>query len=379
MVMKNKKILFLTGTRADYGKIKPLLKALETDDRFDLFIYVAGMHLQHKFGSTFNEVLKDGYKNIYVAFGLTHTNNMATNLGNVVSNFSGYVENLKPDLIVVHGDRIEALAGATVGALNNIIVGHIEGGEVSGTIDESIRHAVSKLSHIHFVSNTEAKRRLIQLGENANNIYVIGSPDIDVMLSDDLPNINFVKNHYGIDYDRYGIMMYHPVTTEYHVMARKAMIVLDSAIKSGKNFIVIYPNNDMGSEFILNEYNRIKDNYRFKVFPSIRFEYFLTLLKNAEFMYGNSSAGIRETAIYGIPTIDIGNRQSGRYDKSILKNIHHVQESEADLLSAIASIEEYRYSSNVWGNGNSTNLFMNVLSNDDFWDINIQKKFVDLR
>lgn len=377
--MKNKKILFLTGTRADYGKIKPLLKALETDDRFDLFIYVAGMHLQHKFGSTFNEVLKDGYKNIYVAFGLTHTNNMATNLGNVVSNFSGYVENLKPDLIVVHGDRIEALAGATVGALNNIIVGHIEGGEVSGTIDESIRHAVSKLSHIHFVSNTEAKRRLIQLGENANNIYVIGSPDIDVMLSDDLPNINFVKNHYGIDYDRYGIMMYHPVTTEYHVMARKAMIVLDSAIKSGKIFIVIYPNNDMGSEFILNEYNRIKDNYRFKVFPSIRFEYFLTLLKNAEFMYGNSSAGIRETAIYGIPTIDIGNRQSGRYDKSILKNIHHVQESEADLLSAIASIEEYRYSSNVWGNGNSTNLFMNVLSNDDFWDINIQKKFVDLR
>lgn len=376
--MQNKKILFLTGTRADYGKIKPLLKALEADDRFELFIYVAGMHLQRKFGSTFNEVLKDGYKNVYVAYGLMHTNNMATNLGNVVSNFSGYVENLKPDLIVVHGDRIEALAGATVGALNNIIVGHIEGGEVSGTIDESIRHAVSKLSHIHFVSNAEAKRRLIQLGENANNIYVIGSPDIDVMVSGDLPNIDFVKNHYGIDYDKYGIMMYHPVTTEYDVMAIKAKVVLDSAIKSGKNFIVIYPNNDMGSEFILNEYNRIKGNCRFKVFPSLRFEYFLTLLKNSEFMYGNSSAGIRETAIYGIPTIDIGNRQSGRYDESVLKNIHHVQEIEADLLSAIVSIEEYRHRSSVWGNGNSTNLFMDVLSNDNFWDISIQKKFFDL-
>ena len=376
--MESKKILFLTGTRADYGKIKPLLKALENDNRFELFIYVAGMHLQHKFGSTYNEVIKDGYKNIYIAFGLTHTANMAINLGNVITNFSGYVENLRPDLIVVHGDRIEALAGAVVGALNNVLVGHIEGGEVSGTIDESIRHAVSKLAHVHFVSNDEAKKRLIQLGEDNNNVYVIGSPDIDVMLSGNLPDIEFVKNHYGITFDTYGIMMYHPVTTEYNLTAAKVKVVLDAAIKSNKNFIVIFPNNDMGSEFILNEYNRLKGNERFRLFPSIRFEYFLTLLKNAEFMYGNSSAGIRETAVYGVPTIDIGNRQKGRYDLAVLKNIQHAYENDDELCVAINNINAYVYKSNVWGNGNSTDLFMEALSKEEFWNTSIQKKFFDI-
>ena len=139
---KKKRVLFITGTRADYGKIKSLMKMMEQTDIYDVFIYVSGMHLLAKYGSTYREVLKDGYKNVYVAFGQPHTDNMSYNLG----------------------DRIDALAGAITGALNNILVAHIEGGEISGTIDDSIRHAISKFAHLHFVCNEEAKKRIIQLG-----------------------------------------------------------------------------------------------------------------------------------------------------------------------------------------------------------------------
>lgn len=377
--MKSKKILFLTGTRADYGKIKSLLKAIEHDASFELYIYVTGMHLQEQFGATYNEVIKDKYENIHVAFGSNYTNNMSFNLGNVICNFTGYVESIKPDLIVVHGDRIEALAGACVGALNNIRVAHIEGGEISGTIDESIRYAISKLSHFHFVSNVEAKIRLEQLGENKDTIYIIGSPDIDIMCADDLPRLDFVKKYYEINFSEYAIMMYHPVTTEYEFIAEKARIVVEAAIDSGRNFIVIYPNNDLGSELILDSYQKIKGNSKFKIFPSLRFEYFLVLLKNSLFVYGNSSAGIRETAIYGIPTIDIGTRQLGRYDSSILKNIQHVNEDKKSLIKAIERSSEYHHKSNIWGMGNSQELFMNVIENEKFWNMTLQKKFFDLK
>lgn len=153
-----KKILFITGTRADYGKLKSLMKALESSAGYEVYIYVSGMHLLEKYGSTYGEIVKDGYKNIYLALGQHESSSMSFNLGNIICNLTGYVTNVRPDLIVVHGDRIDALAGAAVGALNNIKVAHIEGGEVSGTIDESIRHAISKFSHIHLVANERAKK-----------------------------------------------------------------------------------------------------------------------------------------------------------------------------------------------------------------------------
>jgi len=377
---KNKKrIVFITGTRADYGKIKPLIKILNNNSKFEVFVFVCGMHLLKKFGGTYQEVLKDNYKNTYVAYGLSPTHNTSTNFGNTIIHLSGYVENIKPDMIIVHGDRIEALAGAVVGALHNILVGHIEGGEISGTIDESIRHAVSKFSHLHFVCNEDAKNRLKQLGEDEKQIYVIGSPDIDVMLSSNLPAIDDVKNHYNIPYDKYAILMYHPVTTEYDMLSINIKTVVDSVIASEKNYVVVYPNNDLGFEIILNEYQRFNNTDRFKIFPSLRFEYFLTLLKNTEFIIGNSSAGIREAGIYGIPAIDIGTRQSGRYNLKTSKNIQHVDEKFKSILNAIYNADNYKTTEFLFGQGNSSEQFFNIMKNIDLKNISIQKKFVDFR
>ena len=371
-----KKLLFITGTRADYGKIKSLISSVERSSLFEAYVFVSGMHLLEKYGSTYMEVQKDGYKNIYVDFSQTNIGNMSYDLGNVIQNLTAYVMHIKPDMIVVHGDRIDELAGAIVGALNNILVAHIEGGEVSGTIDESTRHAISKYAHIHFVCNEVAKRRLIQLGEESNRIFVIGSPDIDILISNSLPSIEDAKSWYEIPFEKWGILMYHPVTTEVGELRRKIREVVDAVISSKRNYIVIYPNNDMGTDIILNEYERLRNNNRFRLYPSIRFEYFLTLLRHSDFMIGNSSAGVRETGVYGIPSIDIGSRQKGRYLDTI-GNIQHVNEDETEILNAIDCIDNYRIQSFEYGKGNSTEQFMEIVSKEDVWKISIQKKFID--
>lgn len=375
--MSKKKILFITGTRADYGKLKSLVKAVELSDSFEAHIFVSGMHLLKIFGSTYDEVIKDGHKNVYIAHGLIHSEKMSVNLGNTITHLNGYVDNIKPDMIVVHGDRVDALAGAVVGAFNNIKVAHLEGGEVSGTIDESIRHAISKFAHLHFVSNQEAQKRLLQMGENAENIFVIGSPDIDIMMNHNLPLIDDVKKYYEINFNKYGIFMYHPVTTEYDHVGSKIKIVVDAIIKSEKEYVVIYPNNDLGSETILNEYSRLRDNKTFKIYPSLRFEYFLTLLKNADFIISNSSAGVREACIYGVPAIDIGTRQSSRYGDA-LKNIQHVTENLVEMLEAINNVNAFRIPESCFGTGDSTCRFMEIISDENIWHRKFQKQFVSI-
>ncbi len=375
--MEKKKVLFITGTRADYGKMKPLMRALDLSPLFSVYIFVCGMHLLETFGSTYEEVRKDGYENIYIAYGLSQTQSASVNLGNTISYLSGYVENIKPNMILVHGDRTDALAGAVVGAFHNILVGHVEGGELSGTIDESIRHAISKFAHVHFVCTEEARERLIQMGEEEKRIYIIGSPDIDIMMGSGLPMFNETRKRYEIPFESYGILMYHPVTTEYEVIGEKIGIVVDAVLKSGKNYIVVYPNNDLGSEIILNEYKRLENNKRFRIFPSLRFEYFLTLLKNADFIIGNSSAGIRESGVFGVPAIDIGTRQNGRYLLCENPNLQHVDEDVDNILDAIFATSNYRSSSFVFGKGNSTEIFMKIISQSDFWTTEIQKCFVD--
>ncbi|MBA7580930.1 UDP-N-acetylglucosamine 2-epimerase [subsurface metagenome] len=279
-------------------------------------------------------------------------------------------------MIVVHGDRIEALAGAIVGSLNNILVSHIEGGEISGTIDETMRHAVTKLSHIHFVANTIAKKRLIQLGENKNYIFIIGSPDIDIMLSNRLPTLDFAKKRYDINFNSYALFIYHPVTTEPNKIENNITNMVNALIKSNIKYIVLFPNNDMGSNTILKEYKRLEDNPNFKIFPSMRFECFLTLLKNSSFIIGNSSAGIREAPIYGVPTINLGTRQQGR---TINKQVININEKEDLIIKTIENMGNNRIKPvKEFGEGNSCEKFYKILLNKEIWNISPQKMFIDI-
>src|SRR6476620_1800589 len=251
--MQIRKIVFLTGTRADFGKLKSLIEILKNNRQFTVHIFATGMHMDNKYGYTVHEIEKCEYDNIYKYINHDSESLMDITLSRTIDGFANYVRMIVPDLIIVHGDRIEALAGATVGALNNILVTHIEGGELSGTVDELIRHAVSKLSHTHFVANFEAKKRLMQMGECDESIYIIGSPDMDVMLSENLPSLEEVTDYYEIPFDEYAISIFHPVTTEIEGMDEYASSYVNAIHESGLNYVAIYPNNDVGSDFILSK------------------------------------------------------------------------------------------------------------------------------
>ena len=372
-----KKIVVVTGTRADYGKLKPIIKNIDNNPNFECHVFVCGMHLLEKYGSTYLEIINDNYKNVYVAYGLPVDSRMDINCGNTINHLAGYVAHLQPDLIIVHGDRVDALCGAIVGALNNIYVAHIEGGEVSGTIDESIRHSISKLSHYHFVANQIAKDRLIQMGEATERIYIIGSPDIDIMLSGNLVPIDIVKKHYEIPFQTYGLVLYHSITTDVETLDVRVNAFVDSLIASERDYVVIYPNNDTGTEIIISAYHKFKNNPHFRIYPSIRFEYFLTLLKHADFIIGNSSAGIREACVYGVPAIDVGDRQFSRYDIQKSKNIQHVTENTSEIANALKNINDFRRPSSEYGAGNSAELFCEIMQNPDFWRADVQKHFID--
>ena len=372
-----KRILFLTGTRADFGKIKSLIEVCNNSKQFEVDIFVTGMHMHKQYGETVVEIERCGYPRIFKFLNYTSETTMDLTLAKTIDGLSAYIKEYRPDLIIVHGDRVEALAGAIVGALNNILVGHIEGGEVSGTIDELIRHSVSKLSHIHFVSNELAKKRLVQMGELEKQVFVIGSPDIDVMFSDNLPSLDRAKDYYDIVFDTYSVVLFHPVTTEQDRIQKDAEILVKAMLKDNGNYVVIYPNNDMGTSLILDAYQALQGNPRFKIFPSLRFEYFLMLLKNAEFMIGNSSAGIREAPYYGIPSINLGSRQKNR---AFGETIIHADFSDVEISDAISMARKMGrgQSKHDFGKGNSNEQFFEIISNPSFWSASHQKQFMDL-
>ncbi|EGR0468293.1 UDP-N-acetylglucosamine 2-epimerase (hydrolyzing) [Vibrio cholerae] len=372
-----KKILFLTGTRADFGKLKSLITKVDQHSDFEAHIFITGMHMIAKYGMTAIEVEKAGFKSLYKYINQNGHDSMDVVLSKTIQGLSDYVKELRPDMIVVHGDRVEAMAGAIVGALNNILVSHIEGGEVSGTIDELIRHSVSKMSHLHFVSNEKARKRLLQLGELDSSIYVIGSPDLDIMNSKELPSLEDVKSKYEINFDKYGVLMYHPVTTELDELKSNIENTVSGVINSNRNFIVIYPNNDHGSDVIIAEYERFRHLDNIRVYPSIRFECFLTLLKNADFIIGNSSAGIREMPFYGKPTINLGSRQRNR---SQAPSIINIKENAQDIEKEIYHVnEDYCHKTEEFGFGNSDVLFMEALCKEMLWNTEKQKVFLDIK
>tara|TARA_B110000438_G_scaffold70321_1_gene70533 strand:- start:2713 stop:3837 length:1125 start_codon:yes stop_codon:yes gene_type:complete len=372
-----RKIVFLTGTRADFGKLSSLMDIIESNDSFECHIFVTGMHTLEKYGNTFDEVQKKGYKNITIFENQTNTILQDIILANTVIGFSEYVKKISPDMIIVHGDRIEALAGAIVGSFNNILVSHIEGGEISGTVDELIRHAVSKLSHIHFTANDEAKERLIQLGEAKDSIFTIGSPDIEIMTSVELPTIEAVSKYYEIPFRDFGVLIFHPITTELDTLKDQIDQIVSSLIDSNKNFIVIYPNNDNGTDIIIKKIHELENNKNFRIFPSIRFLYFLTILKHAKFILGNSSAAVREAEVFGTPAINIGSRQKNR---SKNKEIINVEPKKDLILNAIQNIENIRFDEKSFFGyvENTTEKFLNVLQNPLVWNISIQKQFIDI-
>jgi len=370
------KVSFLTGTRADYGKLKALMQVLAQSESFDVQVLVTGMHLLPQYGMTVSQIINDNIGTVHLIPNNTTSQSMESTLSRTIEQLATFFDQNKTDLLIIHGDRIEALAGAIVGSLRNLPTAHIEGGEVSGTIDGLIRHSISKLSHLHFVSNETAKNRVIQLGEREDSIFVIGSPDVDVMLSDDLPSISDVKDRYTIPFDDYAIAIFHPVTNEISTIHTQIIQFCDALQSSDENYIIIKPNNDLGTEIVQNELKKLDSNSKFLHIPSMRFEFFLTLLRHSKYIIGNSSAGVREASYFGVPAINVGSRQKNRNSNELIVNS---STKTADLLDAIYRAKNLeRKKIFDFGEGDAAIEFLKVLQSDSFWPISTDKEFVDL-
>ena len=225
----------------------------------------------------------------------------------------------------------------------------------------------------------KAKRRLVQLGEEEEAIHIIGSPDIDIMKSPHLPPLSEALEHYDIPFQDYGILLFHPVTTEVSNLEEEVNELIDAVDASGRNFIAVYPNCDRGSQIILDAYAaRLANHPRVRLFPSLRFEYILVLLQYADFVLGNSSMGIREAPFYGIPTINVGTRQQGRSDNPDILNVPADSAAVLQALEQVAALKAKLDPCAEFGTGNSHERFREVLEAAEVWATSVQKLFCDI-
>ncbi len=370
----SKKLLFITGTRADFGKIEPLALAAQAAG-FHIGFFITGMHMMARYGATKVEVKRFKNADFFEFVNQKSGDSQELVLAKTILGLSDFLHEHSPDLVIIHGDRVEALAAALVCSMKYIRSAHIEGGEISGTIDESIRHCNTKLCASHFVSSNTARDRVLSLGEAAGSIYTIGSPELDVHLRPSDVDLATVMQHYQIPFahNDYGIVIFHPVTSEVDSMGQQAASLFASLEKSGRCFVVIAPNNDPGTEAIFAVLNRLPPA-RFRLIPSMRFAYFSELMRHSCAMIGNSSAGVREAPFLGIPSLDIGSRQHKRSTAPSLVNCNALD--TAAIEQFLAGFWGKRFAQNTgFGSGNAAQSFVDVLNTDSFWSDGLQKRF----
>ncbi len=369
-----KRLLFITGTRADYGKLEPLAVAAQQAG-FAISFFITGMHMMVRYGETRLEVKRFPGAEFFEFVNQREGDAQEFILSKTILGFSDFVHEHRPDLVVIHGDRVEAMAASIVCAMKYISSAHIEGGEVSGTIDESIRHCNTKLCATHFVSSEAAKARVLALGEAPDSIYNIGSPELDTHARPSGVSIEEVKARYAIHFADFGIAVFHPVTSEADTIGAQAASLFGRLEASGKPFVVIAPNNDPGTEDIFAVLERLPKE-RFRLIPSMRFNYFSELMKHSAVMVGNSSAGVREAPFLGLPSLDVGTRQQSRAEAPSITACSAFDAKTID--NFLISMWQQRQPSDMsFGCGDAAKRFVETLQQAGYWKRSLQKVFLD--
>ena len=367
-----RKIFLITERRADYSRFKPVLSLIENDPELDYDLVVTGMHLKQKHGYTLNEIKADGFK-IFSTFDMFQESEdsggaMVRSYAEAVKQVTYALEKSKPDMILSGFDIAANAAVTLAGAHMNIPVGHIQGGEVTGTIDESIRHAMSKFAHYHFAANKDACDRLIKMGEIPEHVFNVGCPSIDAILAvkDDR---NVIKK-YGLS-EPYFLLIQHPVTSEINDSRSQIEVTLEAIDRSEINALIILPNNDAGYSSIV---DKVK-NSSIKSVETLSIDDYVNLLRHSNGLIGNSSSGIHEAASFDVPVINIGTRQQGRLRP---KNVIDVGHNIKDIIDAIQQCEEIKRNSKVfenpYGDGNSSARIVDLLKSLELGKEIVQKR-----
>ena len=310
-----RKILYISGARADYGLMRETLFAIKKHFKLEIEILAAGMHLMSEFGNTIKEIMGDGFKvhKINAVYEKDSKESMAEFVGETIQLLTREVKKIKPDIILLLGDRGEMLAGAVVGAYLTIPVAHIHGGDVSSTIDGIVRHALTKLSHIHFPATEKSAERIKKMGEESWRIFKVGAPGLDGILKEKLVSPAKIAGKYKLDLSKPVLLvLQHSVTAEIDNAEQQMGETMKAIKELGFQSIVIYPNADAGGRKII----RVIENYKkypfIKIYKNIIHKDYLSLMNMADVLIGNSSSGIVEAASFGLPTVNIGTRQEDR-------------------------------------------------------------------
>jgi UDP-N-acetylglucosamine 2-epimerase (hydrolysing) len=371
-----RRVVGLTGTRADFGKMRDVYLGLQEAPGIEFSLVVTGMHLLHRYGYTLREIERAGLRALHHVPNQVEDEPMALVLANSINSITRLLLAESADMVLVHGDRVEALAGALAGSLTNTRVAHVEGGEVSGTIDDAIRHSLSKHAHVHFVANDRARARLLQLGEEAERVLVVGSPEADALAVAAESDLAPVREHYGTPAPPYGVLALHPVTTELELNRRHAEAVVDGVLAAGGSWVVIDPNNDEGTHDVRAALERLDGRPDVVRLPSMRFPAYLTLVRHAEVVVGNSSSGVREAPVLGTPSVDVGSRQT---DRSPAASVRHVPAVAAEVAGAIRAARAAGRSrpEEHFGSVGAAGRIVEAVRGDRVWDLGLQKRFVD--
>jgi GDP/UDP-N,N'-diacetylbacillosamine 2-epimerase (hydrolysing) len=377
-----RKVFVVVERRADYSRFQPILTEMKKDPFFEVYLVVTGICLLDFHGKDVNYIKNDGFEinaeiEMFAKDRPDTGGEMVRSMSRVMTALVDELEKANPD-IVLSGFDIGANMAVTIAAAHmNIPVAHIQGGEVTGSIDESIRHAMSKFSHIHFPATELSRDRLIRMGERAENIYVVGCPSIDVIKNTpEIPKED-VEEYFNIDLTNpLLLMIQHPVTTESQDSFTQIKETVDAITESGIQTVTLLPNNDAGHARII-DYIKSSD---LKWYPSLPALMFINLYRNASALIGNSSSGIHETPTMGIPAINIGNRQQGR-ERAM--NVIDVQNNKDSILEGIEKalydsefIEMAKKIKNPYGDGSSAKKIVNILKTVSLVGL-VQKRFVD--
>ncbi len=365
------KISILTATRAEYGLLKPIIKKMNLDSSFDVRVVVTGTHLSPEFGLTFSEIEQDDIKidkKIEVLLSSDTPVAIAKSMGLALVSFADYFDELKPDLLVVLGDRYETLAVCTAAMNLRIPIAHLYGGETTeGAIDESIRHAITKLSYLHFTSTDKYRNRVIQLGEDPSRVFSVGALGVENIKNQTLLSKEELQASINFSLEKpYAIVTYHPVTLDDNSSSIQFGSLLEACKKFKElNFIFTKANADTDGR-IINQMidNFVEGNSNAIAFSSLGMKRYLSALKYGSIVIGNSSSGLIEAPSFGIPTINIGDRQKGRLQANSVINCNPVSsEIERSIELALSKEFKKRASSvtNPYGDGNTSMKVINIV------------------
>tara|TARA_B100002049_G_scaffold58702_1_gene42121 strand:+ start:411 stop:1556 length:1146 start_codon:yes stop_codon:yes gene_type:complete len=377
------KISITTGTRSEYGILRELIKEISKSKKLELYLLVTGMHLSKKFGYTINEIKKDKIP-IHAKIKMIPSGNtpydMSISLGKGIVGFSKILKKIKPDLNIVLGDRDEALASALAASHMNIPNAHIHGGEISQGIDEYNRHAITKISNIHFAATKKSKERIIKMGENRRNVILTGSPSIDEIKMSKFSSKHELEKKYLVDLDRpLFLLIQHPVTTEFEKSGLQIKMTLDALSKLKNQTIAILPNSDAGNQQIINQLRIFSKKCNFlKVFPNLPRNDYLGFLRHCSALIGNSSSGLIEGSYLHTPVVNIGIRQLGRekdvnvIDVPIFSKLLILNALKKSLKKKNKKIKN----SSIYGTGNASKKIVQYLETIPINPQMIQKKLV---